>query len=71
MLPTQKLNVEELRIDLQGKMRVTQARMGERFTDNQILGRLSTIGCVAVEITQKCNLDCIGSCSWISDSARN
>jgi len=36
----------------------TQARMGELFTSNQILGRLQTIGCVAVEITQKCNLDC-------------
>ncbi len=32
--------------------------MGERFTSNQILGRSQTIGCVAVEITQKCNLDC-------------
>ncbi len=36
----------------------TQERMGELFTSNQILGRLQTIGCVAVEITQKCNLDC-------------
>jgi len=36
----------------------TQTRMGELFTPNQILGRLQTIGCVAVEITQKCNLDC-------------
>ncbi len=36
----------------------TRTRMGELFTDNQILGRLQTIGCVAVEITQKCNLDC-------------
>ncbi len=36
----------------------TQARMGKLFTPNQILGRLQTIGCVAVEITQKCNLDC-------------
>ena len=25
---------------------------------NQILGRRSTIGCVAVEVTQRCNLDC-------------
>jgi len=36
----------------------TKNRMGELFTSNQILGRLQTIGCVAVEITQKCNLDC-------------
>ncbi|WP_334056906.1 radical SAM protein [Alteromonas sp. S005] len=32
--------------------------MGEHFTPNQLLGRTHTIGCVAVEITQKCNLDC-------------
>lgn len=36
----------------------TKKRMGDLFTPNQILGRLHTIGCVAVEITQKCNLDC-------------
>jgi hypothetical protein len=41
-------------------------RMAERFqglasayqTRNQVLGRRSTIGCVALEITQRCNLDC-------------
>ncbi|MGH9317916.1 MAG: radical SAM protein [Thermoanaerobaculia bacterium] len=27
-------------------------------TPNQVLGRRSTIGCVALEITQRCNLDC-------------
>ena len=36
----------------------TAQRMGDVFVDNQILGRLQSIGCVAVEITQKCNLDC-------------
>ena len=36
----------------------TAERMGDIFVGNQILGRLQTIGCVAVEITQKCNLDC-------------
>lgn len=40
------------------RMRTTAERMGDMFTDNQVLGRLQTIGCVAVEITQKCNLDC-------------
>jgi pyruvate-formate lyase-activating enzyme len=30
----------------------------EYRTDNQVLGRRSTIGCVALEITQRCNLDC-------------
>lgn len=36
----------------------TQKRMHRVFTPNQVLGRLKTIGCVAVEITQRCNLDC-------------
>lgn len=36
----------------------TAERMGDVFVANQVLGRLQTIGCVAVEITQKCNLDC-------------
>ncbi len=42
----------------QSQLGDTQKRMGELFTANQVLGRLQTIGCVAVEITQKCNLDC-------------
>jgi len=40
------------------RMLATEQRMGSAFTHNQVLGRLQTIGCVAVEITQKCNLDC-------------
>lgn len=36
----------------------TRARMAPIDTPNQVLGRSQTIGCVAVEITQKCNLDC-------------
>ena len=32
--------------------------MGESFSSTQVLGRTQTIGCVAVEITQRCNLDC-------------
>lgn len=39
-------------------LNLTARRMGELFTPNQVLGRIHTIGCVAVEITQKCNLDC-------------
>src|SRR5437762_954308 len=27
-------------------------------TPRQVLGRRSTVGCVALEITQRCNLDC-------------
>ena len=41
-----------------GLMFKTQTRMGEHYTANQVLGRTQTIGCVAVEITQRCNLDC-------------
>jgi len=40
------------------RIQKTAKRMGEVFTPNQVLGRLHSIGCVAVEITQKCNLDC-------------
>lgn len=36
----------------------TRERMGEHYTSNQVLGRTQTIGCVAIEITQRCNLDC-------------
>ena len=40
------------------RLKNTKHRMGDMFTPNQVLGRLHSIGCVAVEITQKCNLDC-------------
>jgi len=36
----------------------TRERMQHVFTPNQVLGRTRAIGCVAVEITQRCNLDC-------------
>ena len=36
----------------------TRHRMRGVDAPNQVLGRTQTIGCVAVEITQKCNLDC-------------
>jgi hypothetical protein len=36
----------------------TQARMGPFFLGHQYLGRQATIGCVALEVTQRCNLDC-------------
>jgi pyruvate-formate lyase-activating enzyme len=32
--------------------------MGTFFRPNQVLGRRNSIGCVALEITQRCNLDC-------------
>src|SRR5450755_3310612 len=36
----------------------TRRRMGPLFKENQALGRRNAIGCVALEITQRCNLDC-------------
>jgi MoaA/NifB/PqqE/SkfB family radical SAM enzyme len=36
----------------------TRRRMGPLFRPNQVLGRRNAIGCVALEITQRCNLDC-------------
>lgn len=42
------------------KAAIQQARqrMQGVFTCNQVLGRTLAIGCTAVEITQRCNLDC-------------
>jgi pyruvate-formate lyase-activating enzyme len=40
-------------------LRRTWERLDPAFRmPNQVLGRRSTIGCVALEITQRCNLDC-------------
>src|SRR5712691_895364 len=36
----------------------TRQRVGTLFQENQVLGRRNAIGCVALEITQRCNLDC-------------
>ena len=36
----------------------TRQRLGTLFQENQVLGRRNAIGCVALEITQRCNLDC-------------
>ncbi len=43
--------------------------MGEHYSANQVLGRTQTIGCVAVEITQRCNLDC--TLCYLSESAES
>lgn len=45
-------------MDTKAQLQQTRDRMGDLFTPNQVLGRIHTIGCVAVEITQRCNLDC-------------
>ena len=52
------LNTDHQERDQQQRLLATKQRMGKTFTGNQVLGRLQTIGCVAIEITQKCNLDC-------------
>jgi organic radical activating enzyme len=45
----------------------TRERMGKFFTKNQILGRKGSIGCVSLEISQRCNLDC--SLCYLSSSS--
>jgi uncharacterized radical SAM superfamily Fe-S cluster-containing enzyme len=51
-------------------LRKTWERLDPRFrTPNQVLGRRSTIGCVALEITQRCNLDC--TLCYLSDSSES
>jgi uncharacterized radical SAM superfamily Fe-S cluster-containing enzyme len=42
-------------------------RLGVFFQENQVLGRRSVIGCVALEITQRCNLDC--TLCYLSESS--
>ncbi len=49
-------------------LRRTWERLDPKFrTANQVLGRRSTIGCVALEITQRCNLDC--TLCYLSESS--
>jgi 7,8-dihydro-6-hydroxymethylpterin dimethyltransferase len=42
-------------------------RMGPLFRENQVLGRRNAVGCVALEITQRCNLDC--TLCYLSESS--
>lgn len=44
-----------------------RGRMGKFFRENQVLGRRNAIGCVALEITQRCNLDC--TLCYLSESS--
>src|SRR5262249_6082457 len=51
-------------------LRSTWERLDPAFrTPNQVLGRRSTIGCVALEITQRCNLDC--TLCYLSESSES
>lgn len=44
---------------LRGRMKATWQRLSPEFqVPNQILGTKRSIGCVALEITQRCNFDC-------------
>jgi MoaA/NifB/PqqE/SkfB family radical SAM enzyme len=47
----------------------TRQRMGKFFVDNQFLGRKRSIGCVSLEISQRCNLNC--SLCYLSENAND
>jgi pyruvate-formate lyase-activating enzyme len=52
------------------RLRLTWERLDPSFrTPNQVLGRRSTIGCVALEVTQRCNLDC--TLCYLSESSES
>ncbi len=54
----------------QRALRETWERLDPRFRlPNQVLGRRSAIGCVALEITQRCNLDC--TLCYLSESSES
>jgi len=56
--------VEEIR----ARQRWTLDRISPEFqTRNQVLGTKRTIGCVALEVTQRCNLDC--SICYLSENS--
>ena len=47
----------------------TRTRMEAIDTPNQVLGKRLSIGCVALEITQRCNLDC--SLCYLSENSES
>jgi tetraether lipid synthase len=52
------------------RLRAAWDRLDPKFrTPNQVVGRRSTIGCVALEITQRCNLDC--TLCYLSESSES
>ncbi len=67
-LPPGRLPVYDDLPERERILRRTWERLDPQFrTPNQVLGRRSTIGCVALEITQRCNLDC--TLCYLSESA--
>lgn len=70
MKPTRGLPVYENLGDRERLLARTWERLEPPFKKpNQVLGRRSTIGCVALEITQRCNLDC--TLCYLSESAES
>lgn len=56
--------------DREERLRQAWERLDPQFrTPNQVLGRRFTIGCVALEITQRCNLDC--TLCYLSESSES
>ncbi len=55
---------------LRGRLAETWSRLSPDYrVPNQILGRKRTIGCVALEITQRCNFDC--SICYLSENSES
>ncbi|MDQ6893506.1 MAG: radical SAM protein [Acidobacteriota bacterium] len=65
-----QLPVYESLFQRESLLRSSWERLDPQFrTANQVLGRRSTIGCVALEITQRCNLDC--TLCYLSESSQS
>jgi 7,8-dihydro-6-hydroxymethylpterin dimethyltransferase len=61
---------EENLAERERRLRLTWERLDPAFrAPNQVLGRRSTIGCVALEVTQRCNLDC--TLCYLSESSES
>ena len=55
--------------ELSNALSRTKERMGKFFQPNQLLGRKGAIGCVSLEISQRCNLNC--SLCYLSPNSNN
>src|SRR5687768_4425280 len=54
--------------EIRERQKWTLERIAPEFqTRNQVLGTKRTIGCVALEVTQRCNLDC--SICYLSENS--
>src|SRR6266545_4601007 len=68
--PSKRLPVYENLAERERLLARTWERLDPKFrTPNQVLGRRATIGCVALEVTQRCNLDC--TLCYLSESAES